>query len=49
MADSFDLRERDIVYVTAAPLVKWNRVLRLLVPSMTTLLLGVRTEEILSE
>tara|TARA_R110002050_G_scaffold99955_1_gene207168 strand:- start:2227 stop:3366 length:1140 start_codon:yes stop_codon:yes gene_type:complete len=49
LADSFELQERDIVYVTAAPLVKWNRVLRLMLPSMTTLLLGARAEETLSE
>lgn len=48
LADSFPLQQRDIVYVTAAPLAKWNRVLRLLLPSMTTLLLGVKTEDIIS-
>ncbi len=45
LADSFRLQERDIVYVTAAPLAKWNRVLSLILPSVSALYLGARTEE----
>ncbi|HBC19092.1 MAG TPA: polysaccharide export protein Wza, partial [Alcanivorax sp.] len=47
LADSFRLQERDIVYVTAAPLAKWNRVLSLILPSVSALFLGSRTEEAL--
>lgn len=42
MADSFTLQNRDLVYVTAAPLARWNRVVSLLVPSFTALFLGDR-------
>lgn len=42
MADSFTLENRDLVYVTAAPLARWNRVVSLLVPSFTALFLGDR-------
>ncbi|WP_035234611.1 polysaccharide export protein [Alcanivorax nanhaiticus] len=49
LADSFRLQERDIVYVTAAPLAKWNRVLSLILPSVSALYLGARTEESLRD
>lgn len=49
LADSFTLQERDIVYVTAAPLARWNRVLSLILPSVSALYLGSRTEEALRD
>jgi len=49
LADSFRLQERDIVYVTAAPLAKWNRVLSLILPSVSALYLGARTEDTLRD
>src|SRR5690554_126615 len=42
LADGFTLNNRDMVYVTAAPLARWNRVVSLLVPSFTALFLGDR-------
>lgn len=44
LADSFDLQPRDIVYVTAAPLARWNRVLSLILPSVSAIYLGSRAE-----
>ncbi|WP_299873326.1 polysaccharide biosynthesis/export family protein [uncultured Cocleimonas sp.] len=37
LAEQFDIRPRDIVYVTATPSIRWNRVLALLLPSLTIL------------
>lgn len=39
LADSFILQERDIVYVTAAPIARWNRVLAQLLPTVS----GIRS------
>lgn len=33
LADGFDLQTRDVVYVDPVPLVRWNRVLNLVLPS----------------
>ena len=33
MAEQFTLNKRDIVYVTAAPVTRWNRIVRQLLPT----------------
>jgi polysaccharide export outer membrane protein len=37
LADQFPLQERDVIYVTAAPMARWNRVLNLVTPSLMSL------------
>ena len=39
LADRFPLQPRDFIYVTAAPITLWNRVLNQLLPSISSLLL----------
>lgn len=46
LADSFVLNNRDLIYVTAAPLARWNRVISLLTPSFSAIFLGDRAAEL---
>lgn len=45
LADSFKLQERDIVYVTAAPVARWNRVIGQLIPTLSGIYTGTRIGE----
>lgn len=45
LADEFQLSARDIVYVTAAPIARWNRILAQLMPTVQAVYLGVRTDD----
>ncbi|MBO1518819.1 polysaccharide export protein [Oceanisphaera pacifica] len=45
LADSFKLQERDIVYVTAAPVARWNRVIGQLLPTLSGVYTGTRLVE----
>lgn len=49
MADQFRLQPRDIVYVTAAPVARWNRVIQNILPTVQTLYYGTLAEERLRE
>ncbi|TWO72289.1 sugar transporter [Caenimonas sedimenti] len=40
LADNFSLRPRDVVYIDPVPLVSWNRVISLILPSAQTLSVG---------
>jgi polysaccharide export outer membrane protein len=43
MAEEFELRPKDVVYVAASPLANWNRNLSLLFPGALTSAVGVTT------
>lgn len=40
LADSFPLRPRDVVYIDPVPLVAWNRIINLILPSASAVITG---------
>lgn len=49
LADQFRLEERDIVYVTTAPISRWNRIIQQVLPTAQTLYFMTLTEDRLSD
>src|SRR5699024_1759490 len=49
LADEFNLAERDIVYVTAAPVRRWNRVISQLTPTLQAIYYGARAASHIKE
>jgi len=48
LAEQFKLKERDIIYVTAAPVARWNRLISQILPSVTGIYQIGRTRDELS-
>jgi polysaccharide biosynthesis/export protein len=40
LAENFTLRPRDVVYIDPVPLVQWNRIINLILPSAQAANLG---------
>ncbi|GAA0841529.1 polysaccharide export protein [Marinobacter szutsaonensis] len=49
LADQFTLQPRDIVYVTAAPIARWNRLIAQILPTVQTVYYGSITERELTD
>lgn len=49
LADNFPLQQRDIVYVTAAPIARWNRVIQNLLPTTQAIFFAARADTELEE
>ncbi|MCQ6261994.1 polysaccharide export protein [Alcanivorax sp. MM125-6] len=49
LADNFPLHQRDIVYVTAAPISRWNRVIQNLLPTTQAIFFAARADSELEE